>query len=178
MSWIAVGVTAFSVVSQGMAAKKAGKQNARELEAQAAQNREDAAAEREASSVRANLIRKAGRYQQGTARAALARGGVVVDSGSGQEAQDYIKSTSEQDALTEILNGEYRAKRMEKGAAVSERQAGYANDAGRAALTGSLIRAGGTVAGGYAMAGGWKTQAPLINDQVAGQYSTVNRQYG
>lgn len=178
MSWVYVGVTAASMVYQGSKDRKAAKQNARELEAQAAQNREDAAAEREASHVRANLIRKAGRYQQGTARAALAKGGVVVDSGSGQEAQDYIKSTSEQDALTEILNGEYRAKRMEKGAAVSERQAGYVNQAGRDALTGSLIRAGGTVAGGYASAGGWKTQAPLINEQVPGQYSTVNRQYG
>jgi hypothetical protein len=180
LSWVAVGVTAVSLIYQGVQQKKASDNEARELGYQKAQRLEDARAEREGSRVRAGQIRKAGGYQQSAARASLAKAGVVVDSGTGQAAQDYIKQTSEQDALTEILNGEYRARRLEAGAAASGRQAEYVRDAGNAAMAGSLIRVGATAAAGYSSSGGWKTQnnATLINEQVPGQYSTVNRQYG
>lgn len=170
MSWIGVGVTAVSLIYQGVQQSDAAGKEERELKYQENQRLADAQAERQGSLVRAGQIRKAGGYQLSSARASLAGAGVVVDSGTGQAVQDYIKQTNEQDALTEILNGEYRARRLEAGAAASSRQAGYVSDAGKAAATGSLIRVGGVVASGYSQSGGWKTQsnATLINDRQQG----------
>lgn len=177
LMWVAAGISAAGILKQGMDAKRAGEANAAELQYQRDQGFADAAAEREGAQVRAGQIRKAGRYQQSEARASLAKSGVVVDSGSGQAVQDHIKASSEQDALTEILTGDYRARRMEAGATASGRQAVYADRAGSEALTGSLLRAGGTL--GYAAASGpstgWRTQ---VQEMAPGQFSTSNRQYG
>lgn len=171
----AAALTVAALVSQGMAAKRAGKQQEAEFQYQREQGLADAQAEREGSLIRAGQIRKAGRYQTSASRAALAKGGVVVDSGSGQAVQDHIKSSSEQDALTEILTGDYRARRLEAGSATSGRQAFYADQAGDSALAGSLLRAGGAAFSGYSNAG-WKTQQ--VSEMAPGQYSLVNRQYG
>jgi hypothetical protein len=143
-------ITATSSIQQGREAKKMG-------EYQQAQAQADSQAEREAASVRADKIRKAGQAQRSAARSSLARSGVVADAGTALTIQDSIVSGSEEDALSEILSGGYRSRRLEQ-------EGDLANRAGENAMTAGILGAGKSLLAGAYEYGrgkpGWKQQQP------------------
>jgi len=157
-----IASTAFSAVSQ----ISQGQQQKRFNEWQAQQAEADAQAERELGQIQADKTRRAGRSQQSEARAALAAGGVEVDSGTPVRIYQEIDRRAEEDALQQILYGTRKGTRLEQEAA-SQRIAGDRAEAGgyRGAI-GSVLRGGANL-----MGPGWKTvraeQAPApVEDRV------------
>jgi hypothetical protein len=158
---IGTAVQAAGSLKQGADAKEAADTRAQELGYQAEQNRADAQVEREAAEVRADKVRKAGGLQKSQARSALAKSGVVADAGSALTIQEYIDASSEEDALTEIITGKHRAKKIEIGAATLDREAMYERKAGTNAMQSGILGAGKSLLGAYTSAAkpGWKTQS-------------------
>jgi hypothetical protein len=153
LEWMLIGstaVTAASTIQQGRDAQELG-------EFQQAQAQADATAEREAASVRADKIRKAGQAQRSSARSSLAKSGVVADAGTALTIQDSIIKGSEEDALSEILSGSYRSRRIEQEGDLSKLT-------GDNAMTAGIMGAGKSLlAGGYEYGRnqpGWKRQQP------------------
>lgn len=157
---ISAGVQAVGSIMQGQQQKEAADAQAREREYQAAQSRADAEAERGAAEVRADKTRKFAGLQRSQARSSLAKSGVVADAGTAQTIQDYITSTGEEDALAEIYTGQSRGRRLEAGAATSDREAGYLRTSGSNAMLSGVLGAGKSVLGAYAETRkpGWKVQ--------------------
>lgn len=119
---------------------------------------QDAVAERSAAAVRAEQIRKAAERQRGRTVGAIAASGVRIGEGSAADAESYVTQTGEYDALSEIISGNYRGRRLESEATI-QRQVG------RNAVTSGWLSAGGTVLGNYGMAyargwGGGRTSVP------------------
>jgi len=115
-----------------------GKQQKNYYDWQAEQSRADATAEDEAGQVRAEKIRKAGRYQVGEARAALSASGVASDVGTPLKITQQIERNVEEDALSEMLTGTRKARRLESEAS------GY-TVAGENALVNSRYKAAGSL---------------------------------
>lgn len=157
---ISAGVQAVGAIMQGSQAADAAEAQAREREIQAAQGRADAEAERAAGEVRADKTRKLAGMQKSQARSSLAKSGVVADAGTAQTIQDYIASSGEEDALAEIYTGQSRARRLEAGAATSDREAGYLETSASNAMLSGVMGAGKSVLGAYAETRkpGWKAQ--------------------
>lgn len=135
-------LSAISTAVQVAGALTQGAQQSSMYKYQAAQANADAQAEREAAEVRADKIRKAGKYQQSEARAALAASGVETGSGSAVRINQQIGRDTESDALSEILSGQYGAQKLESQAQ------GYGMAAKNASTSGYL-RAGGSLLSGY-----------------------------
>jgi hypothetical protein len=83
----------------------------------------DAEVSRGLASVTGGKIRKAGRVVRGQARAGYGASGVAVDSGSALAVQEDITRGAGEDALMELLSGNYRAASMEASAS-ARRMAG------------------------------------------------------
>lgn len=139
-----------STVMQGYSMLQQGRQASAMANYEAKQAEANAASERSAAAVRADKVRKMGRMQQSSARAALAASGVRVGEGSALVIDQTIGRDAEEDALTEIITGKYR------GAAL-DTQAELSRISGRNARSASYLGAAGSVlAGGYQVAKGWK----------------------
>lgn len=126
-----------------------GKQQEKYYNWQAEQSRADAQAEDEAGQVRAEKIRKAGRYQVGEARAALSASGVAADVGTPLKITQQIERNVEEDALSELLTGTRKARRLESEAS------GY-TIAGENALVNSRTKAAGSLLESGYQYGKWK----------------------
>ena len=119
----------------------------------AAQMVADAAAEEEAAKVKADTVRKAGRFQKGAARAGLAASGANVDSGTAGTIQDEIAGNVEYDAWTELLQGKAAGRSMRAQAQVTRQQGSNAFTAGLLGGSGNLLSTGAE----YADRKGWGT---------------------
>jgi hypothetical protein len=150
-------VQAVGAVSQGMSARKAANEQARQYELQAATERDNAQAE-------AEQIRQEGSAARGQTLAALAGSGVTVGQGSALEAERQVVDSYVHDEYMAILTGDRRAGAMQETARQTRK-------AGRDAMRAGLINAGtsllssgaqGMRATGFRSAGpGWSgTQAP------------------
>jgi len=160
---ISAGVQAVGSIMQGSQQEDLANARAQESETVAAQNRADADVERERSEVEADRIRRMGSKAKSQARSALAKSGVVADAGSALTIQSEITAGAEQDALTAVLDGSYRARKLELGAAKADREAGYQRQAGENAFTSGILQAGGSLLTGYGYAtgkvkSGWAVQ--------------------
>ena len=102
MMAISAGVSVAGSLSQGLAQKRAGNEQARLAENQAAQQRDAAQAE-------ADRIRRDGRRAQGAARAQLAASGISVQDGTALLIDEDINRRVEDDAMNLSLTGERRA---------------------------------------------------------------------
>jgi len=118
---------------------------------QAAQARADANAQRQFAEIRAEKIRRAGRRQQGEARAALAGAGVETGAGTAVVIDQQIVHDTEMDAQQALIEGMRRANLLERDAAEAEWR-------GENASRGSLLAAGGT------LATGWRPSSLRVND--------------
>jgi len=143
-AFVMMGISAVASIAQGSQQQDAAEARAREAGYQAEQNRADAQAEEGAAEVRANRQRKMGALVKSQARSSLAKSGVVADAGSALKIQDYIASSSEEDALTEIISGKYKADKIRVGAATLDREAMYERRAGDNAMTSGFLNAGMT----------------------------------
>ena len=150
-------VSAVGSVSQGVAAKRAANEQAKQYELQAATERDNAQAE-------AEQIRREGRAARGGTLSALAGAGVTVGQGSALDAERQVVDDYTADEYMAILTGERRGRAMQETARQTRR-------AGRDAMRGSLINAGtsllsagaqGMRATGFRSSGpGWSgTQSP------------------
>lgn len=149
----ALGQAALSLGA--MSALSSGAQASSQADWQARQAAADAQAEREAGEVRADKVRKAGRYQQSAARAALAAGGVEVGSGTPVKIVQQIGQDAESDAQQELLYGKRAAGRLQSSANVYDM-------AGDQAVTAGYVRAGGSLmASGSSFTKGWITSKSL-----------------
>lgn len=142
--------TAMSVVGQieqGQAQKEM-------YNAQAQQSLNEGAYKADAAKAQAEKIRKAGRAQQGEAKAALAASGVKLGEGTPLEVQKNITQSVEQDALSAILSGN-------RATASAQEEAQMLGKAGDNAVTNSYFGAAGTAlqAGASYAKGNWKTSA-------------------
>lgn len=133
---ITTAVSMAGTLAQGVAAKRAGDDQARIEENQAAQQMDQAGQE-------AERIRKAGKRTQGAARAALAASGIRVDEGTALTIDDEIGYESELDAQMTLLTGK-------RGARASQFSAAQARARGSNAMTSSVL---GAVSTGLQ---GWK----------------------
>lgn len=161
MCYGALALAALALV-KGRMEKKAADASADQLAA-------DAALEAGVGRVRARKTREAGEDTAGAARADYAASNVVVDSGSASDVQSDIVSSAEEDALNEILYGRRKSSSL-RG------QERLTRKAGKNAQAGSYLSAGATIADGWSRSA--TPSVPLVNEQVPGQFSTVNRQYG
>jgi hypothetical protein len=129
---IGTGLSVFSAISGGM-------QQSAYAKYQSKQAVEDAKYARGAAMVRAEKIRKAGEIKQSEARLSLAGSGVDVNAGTSVEINKKIGANAEEDALTEILDGNNQAARLNQQAEAykisgsNAKTAGYLN-AGASAL--------------------------------------------
>lgn len=110
-------------------------------DAQRSLARADAMYERDAARQQAEMILKAGRREQGAARAATAASGVRLDEFSDIPV-DEIRSAAAQDAAMTMLSGNRRARSLEFSGDAAGR-------AGRAGMTESLFRAGSVAYTGW-----------------------------
>jgi len=161
---ISTGVQVVGSLMQGSEKQESYDYRAQDQEAQAEQNRADAVAEREAGEVRADKIRKAAAREKSQARSALAKSGVVADAGSALTIQGEISSRGEEDALSEILTGNYRARRLEQSGATADREAALSRRAGENAWTSGVMGAGKSLLSGAfqyqrATKPGWTVQS-------------------
>lgn len=153
----------FSTLQQGRQAQKMANYEAKQADA-------NAAAERGAAAVRADKIRKMGRMQRSSARAALAASGVAADEGTALVIDQQIGRDAEEDALNEIITGGRRGDALNTQAELSRisgsnaRSASYLGAAGSAMATGYALtdaanrreETRSVLASGYEMARGWK----------------------
>lgn len=157
---ISAAVSMAGQLAQGIAAKRAGDAQARQDENIAAQQRDQALQE-------AERIRRAGERTQGAARAQLAASGIRVDSGSALLIDEEIGYESELDAQNTLLTGE-------RGARASQYSASVARARGSNALTGSILSAVGTGAG--AALQGWKgVKQPAAGGLTTGDFTRMDR---
>lgn len=140
------GMQGFSMLQQGKQASAMANYEAKQAEA-------NAAAERGAAAVRADKIRKMGRMQRSSARAALAASGANVGEGTALVIDQQIGRDAEEDALTEIMTGGRRADALNTQAELSRISGSNARSASYLGAAGSVL------AGGYQAARGWKMPA-------------------
>lgn len=114
---------------------------------QAAQASADARAEREYSQIQADKTRRAGKSQQSEARAALAAGGVEVDSGTPLRIYQEIERRSEVDALQQILYGDRKGERLDQEASAQRIAGDRAYAGGIRGAVGSALRGGANMMG-------------------------------
>lgn len=145
---------AFEAASAGfnaISALRRGGQEKAYFDSQGRQLDADAAAATGMAEVNAATIRKGARLQRGAARAGAAKAGVQVDAGSAGAAQDTITRESELDALTELLSGSYRARRLQGQAQMSYTAGRLAQKDAQWQAVGSLLNSGARSADRY----GW-----------------------
>lgn len=147
MGWgqaIAMGV---STLLSASGERQAGKAQSAQYEYQARQAEADAQAEREYGITQAQKIRKAGARQLAETRASYAASGVDVNVGTPQDVNRAITQDIEEDALSAILDGDYRSQRLKA-------QAQAYRSGASTASTASTINAGSTLLSGGAKAYG------------------------
>lgn len=143
---IATGISAGSSIMQGQQAKQM-------ADKQAEQATLEGMYRMDAAKSQAEKIRKAGKFQQGEAKASLAASGVKLGDGTPLEIQRTITQNVEQDALTAILNGQ-------RAQSSANTEAELLHQSGRNAQMNGVLNAGSTVlsAGADYKRGGWKTR--------------------
>lgn len=157
---IGTATTVMGAVQQGKAQSDA-------YEYQAEMANREANNERDAARDHADKIRKLARRQTGEQTAALAASGVSVAEGTPLVIEQDTLQRGEEDAFTELLNGERRANSLEGQAAL------YKSGA-KNAVTSSYLSAGSSLlSGAGAIASGWK-KAPTAptGGNVPGGYNT------
>lgn len=142
--------TAVSVMGQ----IEQGKSQKEMYNAQAQQALNEGAYAADAAKAQAEKIRKAGRAQQGEAKAALAASGVKLGEGTPLEVQKSITQNVEEDALSVLIGG----KRATDSA---QQEAQMLGKAGDNAVKNSYYGAAGTVlqAGATYAKGNWMKTA-------------------
>lgn len=156
MMAISAGVSVMGQLHEGQARKQAADAQALEHDIAAAQSREAAKQE-------ADRIRKAGDRQAGSARAAMAGAGIVVDQGSAVNINEDIYRGAESDAFNTLLTGERQASAY-------NRQASMSRAAGDNAVTSSILSAASTAGQAYA---GWKGAKQPANDAFADKAGAI-----
>lgn len=141
---IEIALIAGTALSAGAAVKQ-GIDTNEGMKAQGRQQEADAAAERGRAAVQADMIRKAAERKRASVVSQQAASGVKIDAGSAGDVESYITESGEYDALSELIGGNYRGRRLEGDAAMSR-------IAGRNAMTTGVLTGAGTVLGNYGMA--------------------------
>lgn len=138
----ATAVSAYSSIQQGNQQKEW-------ADYQADQANADAKADRGASEVHAEKIRKMARMQAGEATAGLAAAGVDTGAGTAININKDITARGEEDALTTILNGVDKSRRMNTEAAALRVQGSQAQSAGYMNAASTALSAYGTYQSRY-----------------------------
>lgn len=144
--------TAFSAISS----IQQGQQEKKFANFQAEQANADAQAAREQGQVTAEKIRKAGKFQQAEAVAALAASGVEVTAGTPLRIADEIKKRVEQDAFAEMLTGQRQGTRLDQEAQGFRAAGKNAAARGAQRAVGSVLSAGAEYYGPK-----WNVKAPV-----------------
>lgn len=166
MTIFTIASTAFSVlgsIKEGQAQSDAYKQQGKAYNQQAAIQTQEAANVRDEAKARAEKIRKLARMQGGEASAALAASGVSVAEGTALVIDKDIRERGEQDAFTELLNGDRSGRNLEAGASINRSSAINARGAAKDAKTASYLSTGASLLSGAGQAySGWKTSKGAI----------------
>jgi hypothetical protein len=168
MSFVMVGVSAFSQIQQGRDAKAVANMNAGQADYQAG-------VEEQSALQTAKLIRRQGQRIQSSANASYAASGVQLGSGSAAAVEEEIITGTEHDAYQALLEGGRRARGLRTEATLGRiggkmaETAGYVNGI-NTALTGAYagMKASGWRSQGEGFSGTQKP-APVVNrDYVRG----------
>ncbi|MCB2001689.1 MAG: hypothetical protein KDH93_19140 [Rhodoferax sp.] len=135
LSMAGSAISALGALSQGRQAAATGKYQQEQAAA-------DADAERAYAQIEAGKIREARSRTQSAARASVAASGVEVDVGTAELINQDIFASGEEDALTTVMNGATRARKL------NAQGEGYAIS-GRNARTASALSAGSAFAKGW-----------------------------
>lgn len=162
MSFVMVGVSAFSQIQQGRDAKAVADMNAGQSDYQAQVEDQNALKT-------AQLIRRQGRRVQGAANASYAAAGVQVGQGSAAAVEAEIITDTEHDAYQALLEGGRRARGLRTEATLGRiggkmaETAGYVN-AANTALSGAYsgMKSNGWRSQGEGFSGTQKP-APVVN---------------
>lgn len=133
-----------------------GRQEQKFANFQAEQANADAQAAREQGQVNAEKIRRAGKYDQAEAVAALAASGVEVTAGTPLRIADEIKKRVEQDAFAEMLTGSRAGARLDQEAQGFRAAGKNAAARGVKKAFGSVLSAGAEYYGPK-----WNPRAPV-----------------
>jgi hypothetical protein len=142
-------LSAFGALKQGSAAEAAANAQSDALMVQSNQALQSARDQ-------ATVIRRNGAAAQGTARAAAAASGVVVDSGSAKLAADTIGDNANSDALAAITNGGRQAVALQTNAQLTRA-------AGQSAASASKLSALATGVTAYSR---WKMAKSAVANQT------------
>jgi len=154
MAWVGLVAALAGTALQMKGQQEAGEAAQKQANFQADQQTQQAENTESAALAQANKIRKQGRINAGSARAALAASGVQADSGSGLEAQRQIAANSENDALASILTGKREADALRTSAQFTRRSGLAATQAAQTQQQGTAIAGVGQAAGGWQRAAG------------------------
>jgi len=152
MSYVMVGVTAFSAINQYQQGQVANAQAG--LKGQALDYA--AGVEQQSALETARLIRRAGRKQVGAANAAYAAAGVQVGEGSALETERQIGQDVEHDAFQALLDGNRRARGLHTDATMTR-------IGGEMQQSAATVNAVTTLASGAYQSmrsNGWRTAGP------------------
>ncbi len=148
--------TAVSVVgqiSQGIAAKKAGQAQAAIAEHNAKLKERQAEAAREQAREEADRFKERGERLQGKQKVALAKGGVLAETGTPALVLEETAQNLEDDRLAILREGFLRGSFAESEAEGLRAQGRAAITRGKNAQIGSFLGAGGTLLTGLGAAG-------------------------
>jgi hypothetical protein len=138
-----------AMVFQAVQSISQGNQQGAMLDYQAQQAEADAQASREQGQVNAEKVRKAGKYQQSEARAALAASGVETGAGTPVKIAQQILANSEKDAQQQLISGNRQAANLQSEANASKIAASNARTDGYMRAGGSLLQGGANIASGW-----------------------------
>jgi hypothetical protein len=154
MAWVGLVAALAGTALQMKGQQEAGEAAKAQANFQAGQQDQQAENTESAALAQANKIRKQGRMNASSARAALAASGVKADVGSGLEAQRQVAANSENDALASILTGKREADALRSSANWSRRTGQAATEAAKTQQQGTALAGVGQAAGGWQRAGG------------------------
>ncbi|MGE8691348.1 MAG: hypothetical protein ACN6PJ_29670 [Achromobacter sp.] len=140
---IALGALAGSSVLGAIGSIGQGGQQADLANAQARQLENQAAAERDSAVSAAERVRRAGRRQQAEAESSYAASGVSIGTGTPVRVNDQIGSDAETDAYTAILDGERRGRTLDYEARAARQAAKNARSGGAGGALTSILGAAG-----------------------------------
>jgi len=143
---LALGAMAAGGGLQAVSAIRQGNQQAAMGEFQDRQAQADASAEEQAAAISAQKVRTMTQRRRSEATAALAASGVRLGAGGApDQIEEAIVQEGEQDALTQLITGRYRANSLRGGGRLARLSGENAQREGYIGAAGSLLQTAGNI---------------------------------
>jgi hypothetical protein len=150
MSWAIVAVTVISSVATAVTQKQAADASAKVASVNAKNEEVQAGVAAQQAQLEAEQQRRQNRLRLGAQRAAAAKNGIDLSSGSIEDVMQDTAVQGELDALSTIYAGQTQASYLRGRASVSRAEARNYKSAGTMSAVTTLIGGAGRAAGTYA----------------------------